>query len=228
MTTTRPNVQQVLQSLAKCRFCGIPMTEAEPESGIPARYACPNRTAQGPLGCPTPPTNAETLDRLVIGKLLDRVLTEETLQGVVSLVKRDAGEDAVRGRQRLKYAEDELSELNRRRGNIVGAVEHGAATYMDAERRLEEMNQAQTDLQTQAQQATETRAEAEHAAGSEERIRAYALDLNTYLRESNADIAREFLGAFIQDILVSADSATICYRVSTSSEEGADTEYVRL
>ena len=197
MTTTRPKVQHVLQSLTTCRSCGIPMTETEPETGSPARYVCPNRTAQGPVGCLTPLVDAESLDRLVIAKLLDRVLTENTLQDVVSLVKRGTGEEAAKGRQRLEAAEDELSELNLRRGNIVGAVEHGAATYQDAERRLEEMNQAQMELQAQAQEARESLAEAEHASGSDDRIRAYALDLNTYLRESNADIAKEFLGAFI-------------------------------
>lgn len=228
MTTTRPRVQHILRGLTKCRSCGIPMTETEPENGLPAKYACPNRNAQVIHGCPIPPVDAETLERLVIGRLLDKVLTEDTLQEVINLVKRDATGEAVQGRQRLKDTEDELSELNRRRGRVVGAVEHGAATYQDAERRLEEMNQVQHDLQAQAQEARETLAEAEHAASSEERIRAYALDLNTYLRESNADIAREFLGAFIQEVLVGAGLATIRYTVSFSPEGEPDTEEVWL
>lgn len=226
MTTTRPRVQHILRGLTKCRSCGIPMTGTEPGTGLPTKYACPNRTAQAPHGCPTPPVDAETLERLVIGRLLDRVLTEDTLQDVISLVKRDAGEEADRGRQRFKDAEDELSELNLHRGRVVGAVEHGAATYQDAERRLKEMNQVQNELQAQAKEARETLAEAEHAASSDERIRAYALDLNTYLRESNADIAKQFLGAFIQEVLVGADSAVIRYTVSISPEGEADTEEI--
>ena len=228
MTTTRPKVQHILQGLTKCRSCGIPMTETEPGTDLPASYACPNRTVQAESSCPTSPVDAATLDRVVIGRLLDRVLTEDTLQDIISLVKRDANEEAAKGWQRLEDAEEEISDLNRRRGNIVGAVEHGVATYQDAERRLEEMNQVQNELQAQAQRDRETLAEAEHAASSEERIRAYALDLNTYLRESNADIAREFLGAFIQEVLVGAGYATIKYRAPMPPDGRTDTEEVRM
>lgn len=228
MTTTRPKVQHLLRGLAKCSPCGILMTQTEPRTGLQPRYACPNRTAQRAHGCPTPPVDAESLERLVIGKLLDRVLSEDTLQDVVSLVKGHAGEEASRGRQRLEAAEEEISELYRRRSNIVGAVEHGAATYQDAERRLEEMNQVQHQLQAQAQEARETVAEAERAANSEERIKSYALDLNTYLRKSNADIAREFLGAFIQEVLVSAGSASIRYKVAMPPDGRTDTEELKM
>ena len=228
MTTTRPIVKHVLQGLVKCRSCDIPMTEMEPETGFPARYACPNRIGRGSPSCPIPPVDAETLDRLVIGRLLDNVLSEDTIRDVIRLVKRDAGEEAARGRQSLEAAEDELSELNRHRSNIVSAVEHGAATYADAERRMKEMGQAQTDLQAQVQDARETVDASEHTGDNEDRITAYALDLNTYLRKSNADIARNFLGTFIREVLVGAGSATIRYKVPMSPDGRNDTEEVRM
>ena len=132
MTMTQSVTHHVLSGLVKCHACGGTMRPIPQSGDRRARYICPKLLAHGPAGCHSQPVDADALDRLVVGRLLENLLTGENLQDIVALVKRDAASEAERGKERAEAAHQELSDLNRQKGTILTAVEHQAATYSDA------------------------------------------------------------------------------------------------
>ena len=68
-------------------------------------------------------------------------------------------------------------------------------------------------LEAEARDARELAAASEYAAESDERIRKYAAELSTFLRESNAAGTREFLQTFVEEVLAGTEAATIRYPV---------------
>jgi hypothetical protein len=140
---------------------------AIPESGDnPAKYICPTLVVHEPEACTVQPVEADTLDRLVVGRLLDNLLTEENLQEIVALVRRDADSEAGRGRERAQAAQQELSDFNRQKGTILEAVEHETTTYSDAAKRVREIAEAEIVLEAEAQEARELANASEYAAES--------------------------------------------------------------
>ena len=223
MTMTHSVAHHVLSGLAKCQGCGNAMSAIAESDDNPARYICPRLLSHGPAACASQPVHADTLDRLVVGSLLDNMLTEENIQDIVTLVKRDAASEADRGRARARAAQQELSSLNRQKANLLEAVEHEATTYSDAAKRVREIAEAEVVLEAEAEEARKLANASEYAAESEERIRRYATELSTYLRESNAPGTREFLHTFIEEVLIGPGAATIRYPVPTRTGSHSQT-----
>ena len=226
MTMTKSVAHHILSGLVRCHACGDVMSAIPESDNHPAGYVCPRLLSHGPTGCANQTVDADILDRLVVAKLLDNVITEENLQDTIALVKRDAVSEAECEIQRLQDTQHELSDLNRQKGTIITAVEHGATTYVESAKRVGEITDVETELESAAREAKERAAASEYAAESEDRIRRYAADLSTYLRESNAAGTREFLHAFIHEVLVAPDAATIRYTVPTAT--GVNNQIVPL
>ena len=81
---TPPDAQQLLQGLLKCRDCGIHMiTVAEPD-GRPTHYACPTMLNNETDNCSIPKLEIQELDKFILKKALDHLLTESIPQDTVN------------------------------------------------------------------------------------------------------------------------------------------------
>ena len=217
MTMTKPLAHHVITGLLMCQDCGSVINAIAESDNISAKYLCHGLLNHEFTGCASKPVDASTLDRLIITALLDKVLTVENLQKIVALVKRDPVHEAEESVQQAEAAQQELSSHNRQKGTIMTAVEHRAGTYSQAAKRMSEITGAEADLEAEAREAGQLAATSEYASESDGRIRKYATELSTYLRESNAEETRAFLCAFIAEVLVGAETATIRYSVPSGT-----------
>ena len=67
------------------------------------RYVCPTLMERGPDDCTTPPIDAEYLDRLVVTRMVENVLTGKNLQTVINIAQEQSGKMAL---QQLARAGD--------------------------------------------------------------------------------------------------------------------------
>ena len=79
----RTSPKSALDGLITCGSCGQPMTLDDAQRGQEALYAC--EPGPGQSRCPTPRLHARSAEVLLIGKVLQTVLTEENISRVLGV-----------------------------------------------------------------------------------------------------------------------------------------------
>ena len=223
--------RHMLTGLVRCQACGSPMSEIE-ESGEQATlYACLGRTGEGAQTCDAHPVAAAVLDRTVVGSLLKNILTDENLQDVVSLVRKDARYDALHQQEQMEATQEKVAQLNQRKSELLDSVEYQNVPYAEVAGELSEINDIRARAESHVEEARSRLAASEYSEASEERIRSYANDPGTFLREDNAEGTRQLVRAFISEVLVGEGYAVIHYAMPMGPDgttTGGDTEQVAL
>ena len=80
-----------LDGLITCGSCGGPMALDDAQGGQEARYACRPGPGNGWSRCPTPRLHARSAEILLVGNVLQTVLTDETISRVLA-VANDPGQ----------------------------------------------------------------------------------------------------------------------------------------
>ena len=110
----------LLTGLLSCEHCGRAMTLATGKSGRYKYYKCCNKMSIGPAVCQTPNLPMEKLDRLILERLVDKVLTPERVTELLKnwLRHQALSQTAVDARvgqlgRSLQATDDALSNLYR-------------------------------------------------------------------------------------------------------------------
>ncbi|MYC38458.1 MAG: hypothetical protein F4X66_16340 [Chloroflexi bacterium] len=211
MTSNPPNPQHhhALTGLARCESCRLPMSAiSEPETS----YICPNRIRGGPDDCPTPPTDARTLDEAAVMYLVSHLTANPGFRKVASQAKQDA--DKVKEAQKAteERASNELGNQNRERLHLLEEVEMERTTYTEATGRLNELNDLRSGLQADIGECREE-SERQDFICDERRLRDAAWNMDTYLDSTEPEAVQQLLESFIKEVLVRPGTATIRYTV---------------
>ena len=213
-----------LNRMVRCANCGSAMNR------VADNYSCPNSGAGAEQSCSTPPVNADHLLRRVMSKLVERIVTGETLQLVSENIRETTEANVQLQRERLETAESDISRINRRRTLVLQPVEQGNATYPDVADEMHEIEKAATGL---AYESLIARDELEklNYIRDETGIRNTMTNLDTYLGSFNAEEVQELLDMTIQEVQVSDNAATVVYTEAIFSEEhpeGIRTDLISL
>ena len=176
--------RHMLAGLVRCQACASPMSEIEAIRRTSRPLRLPHgRTGEAAEPCDARPVDAAVLDRTVVESLLKNILTDEQLQDVVGLVRRDARYDAVHQQEQMEAAQEEVANLNRRRGELLDSIEYQNVPYAQVAGELSEINDRRTRAESHVEEARSRLAASEYSEASEQRIRSYASDPSTFLRE---------------------------------------------
>ena len=217
----------LLAGLVRCQPCGAEMTAThDPDN----QYVCPTLMERGPDDCTTPPIDAEYLDRLVVTRMVQNVLTGKNLQTVINISQEQSGKMALQHRAELETISDRLAGQNRPRRELMTAVETERTTFAEVAGRVQELNDAKTRLEVQAIEVKK-QLEIQEFVSDEARIRENARNIDTYLRAVNKETVREMIRTLIREVLVGPGAATLRYTIPMPSNgpgKGAMTEEVAL
>ena len=217
----------LLAGLVRCQPCGTKMTATQDPDN---RYVCPTLMESGPDDCTTPPIDAEYLDRLVVTRMVQNVLTGKNLQTVINIAQKQPGKMALQHRAELETISDRLAGQNRPRRELMTAVETERTTFAEVAGRVQELNDAKTRLEVQAIEVKK-QLEIQEFVSDEARIRENARNIDTYLRAVNKETVREMIRTLIREVLVGPGAATLRYTIPMPSNgpgKGAMTEEVAL
>ena len=193
-----------LSGLIHCANCGSGMAR---EAGD---YVCPSNRAEPGLDCPTTPVSAAHLLSRVTRRLVDRAMTEKTLEELVGDVRDQTRPKQELQQGRLDRAESEIEELNRLRAELLDPVERNQKAYSAVGDRIAEIDQTSTGLAYEALVAR-NELDALDFISRENGIRETAIDLETYLGHANPQDVQELLELLIEDIQVTTGTALIIY-----------------
>ena len=217
----------LLAGLVRCQPCGTELTAThDPDN----RYVCPTLMERGPDDCTTPPIDTAYLDRLVVTKMVENVLTGKNLQTVIKIAQEQSGKMALQHQAELETISDRLAGQNRPRRELMTAVETERTTFAEVAGRVQEMNDAKTRLEAQAMEAKK-QLDLQEFLSNEGRIRENTRNIDTYLRAVNRETVQEMIRTLIREVLVRPGTATLRYTIPIPSGgpgKGAMTEEVAL
>ena len=122
-TVLRTPARAPLDGLLTCGSCGQPMPLDDNQGDQDASYAC--QPGPGQSRCPTPRLHAHRAEELLIGKVLQTVLTEQNISGVLA-VANDPGRYGEAGYHRL--TRQDLQEVRENPERFVLAAGGGPTT----------------------------------------------------------------------------------------------------
>jgi chromosome segregation ATPase len=150
---------------------------------------------------------------MVIEQIQDKVLNQECLQELVTLVNEEL--DSTHGtlRDRLDAIDAELNDVRLRLSKLYDALETGklglddlAPRIKELKTRLDELGKAKVQLEAEmaTQGATHVNAEI---------VKSYAEDLKSLLKEADITESKAFLRSFIKRIEINNNQAVIHYNL---------------
>ena len=118
----------LLSGLLKCGVCDRPYSAQGAKSGQFAYYICGTLFREGAGTCSARYLNAPRLEAFVVEKIRERILTEETIVELVTLVAEEI--DAMSGELagRLEVIEAELLDVRKRLEKLYEAIETSKLT----------------------------------------------------------------------------------------------------
>ena len=119
----RVGSQYLLSGLLKCGVCGKPYSGQGAKSGKFAYYACASLLREGTGSCTGRYLNAEWVEDYIIEKVRERILTEETITELVTLVAEEIDDLAGEVNGRLKAIDAELCDMSTRLENLYQVPE---------------------------------------------------------------------------------------------------------
>ena len=119
----------LLSGLLKCGVCGRPYSGQGAKSGQFAYYICGTLFREGAGTCSARYLNAPRVEEFVVEKIRERILTEETIVELVTLVAEEI--DAMAGELsgRLEVIEAELGDVRKRLERLYEALETSELTW---------------------------------------------------------------------------------------------------
>ena len=208
----------LLSGLLKCGVCGRPYRAQGAKSGQFAYYICGTLFTEGAGTCSARYLNAPRLETFVVEKIRERILNEETIVALVTLVAEEI--DAMAGELsgRLEVIEAELSDVRKRLEKLYEAIETSELTLevlspriMSLRHREEQLEAAREDAETQLEQR---RVE---LPNTEEIVR-YVADFRNFLQEGTIPERKARIRNFVEGIEVVGGEATLTYTVPMPSD----------
>ena len=203
----------LLSGLLRCGVCDRPYSAQGAKSGQFAYYICSTLHREGAGTCSARYLNAPRLETFVVEKIRERILNEETIVELVTMVAEEI--DAMSGElsDRLETIEAELVDVRKRLDKLYEAIETSELTLevlspriMSLRHREEQLEAARDDAQAQLEQR---RVE----IPTTEEIAWYVADFQDFLKEGTIPERKALIRNFVEGIEVVGDKATMTYTV---------------
>ena len=199
----------LLSGLLKCGVCGRPYRAQGAKGGQFAYYICGALFREGAGTCSARYLNAPRVEDFVVEKIRERILTEETITELMTLVAEEI--DAMVGELsgRLEVVEAELGDVRSRLQRLYEALETSELTLealspriLSLRHREEQLEAARDDAATQLEQR---RVE----LPTTEEIKGYVADFREFLQEGTFPERKALIRNFVEGIEVTGDEAVL-------------------
>ena len=208
----------LLSGLLRCGVCGKPYTGQGAKGGRYAYYVCGTLLKEGAGSCEARYLNAEKVEGFIVEKIRDRILTDETITELVTLVAEEV--DALAGELggKLKAIEAELEDVQSRLLRLYDALEKSDLTLEALSPRILSLRHREDQLAAAREDAAAQLRRRKVELPTSEEIREYVADFRCFLREGTIPEQKALIRNFVQGIEVVNDEATLTYTIPMPSD----------
>ena len=210
--------RQALAGTAQCGNCKGPMVRVGPN------YACAAGLAQEWHPCYQNAINADRLLKVVMDSLMGLVMTCETVDSVVNIIKSQTAEASRRERQHLDHTEDALDRLRDREAtlnddpSLTNAENQETELPDDVQEQLRELDNNAIALEYEARRSSKE-LEGLEFVGDEKRLRANALNLENYRRPDHSEQTARIVRMFIESVEVTPEAVLLNFTMPIPTDD---------
>ncbi|MDY6911995.1 MAG: recombinase family protein, partial [Chloroflexota bacterium] len=223
---THPRVvhsEYILSGMIRCKGCGSAMIGHAVKSGKFFYYMCGNARRRGRGVCSTPLLPKDKIEKFVIDRIKQYVLTEENLEELVRLTNEELAQTCHDETERLDFLDSQTADVDNRLGKLYDALETGEFKGGELAPRIKALLQKKEDILQARAEAEETISCRRLEIGDAEVVRTYAEDLKGLLEQSEIVEQKRFLKSFVEGIEVGDSQVRLVYTIpmlpnSTSME----------
>ena len=222
----------LLSGLLKCGVCGRPYTGQGAKSGQFAYYICGTLFREGAGTCSARYLNAPRVEDFVVEKIRERILTEETIVELVTLVAEEI--DAMAGELsgRLEVIDAELGDVRKRLERLYEALETSELTLEVLSPRIFSLRHREEQLEAAREDATGQLEQRRVELPTTEEIKEYVADFREFLKEGTFPERKALIRNFVEGIEVVGDEAVLTYTIpmpndGVTSESASVLDFVK-
>ena len=206
----------LLSGLLKCGVCGKPYSAQGAKSGQFAYYICGTLFREGAGTCSARYLNAPRVEDFVVEKIRERILTEETIVALVTMVAEEI--DAMAGELsgRLEVVEAELGDVRKRLEKLYEAIETSELTLEVLSPRILSLRHREEQLEAARDDAERQLEQRRVELPTTEEIKEYVADFRDFLKEGTFPERKALIRNFVEGIEVNADEAVLTYTIPIS------------
>ena len=199
----------LLSGLLKCGVCGRPYRAQGAKSGQFAYYICGTLFTEGAGTCTARYLNAPRVEEFVVEKIRERILTEETIVALVTLVAEEI--DAMAGElsSRLEVVEAELGDVRNRLEKLYDAIETSELTLEVLSPRIFLLRHREEQLEAARDDAERQLEQRRVELPNTEEIKEYVADFRDFLKEGTIPERKALIRNFVEGIEVNGDEAVV-------------------
>ena len=208
----------LLSGLLKCGVCGRPYSGQGAKSGQFAYYICGTLFREGAGTCSARYLNAPRVEDFVVEKIRERILTEETIVDLVTLVAEEI--DAMAGELsgRLDVIDAELGDVQSRLQRLYEALETSDLTLEVLSPRILSLRHREEQLEAARDDAERQLEQRRVELPTTEEIKGYVADFREFLQEGTFPERKALIRNFVEGIEVTGDEATLTYTIPMPSD----------
>ncbi|MDE2780310.1 MAG: recombinase family protein [Chloroflexota bacterium] len=215
-TVARPGrvgSQYLLSGLLRCGVCGRSYSAQGAKSGQFAYYVCSSLFREGAGACTARYLNASKVEDLVIEKVRERILTEETITELVTLVAEEIDALAGEVNGRLTAINSELSDVETRLENLYQALETQQLPIEVLSPRILSLKSRQDQLVAAREEAEFQLEQRRAELPTSKEIKGYVADFRALFQDGTFPERKALIRNFVQGIEIVEDEAVLTYTI---------------
>ena len=213
----------LLSGLLRCGVCGRPYSGQGAKSGQFAYYICGTLYREGAGTCSARYLNAPRVEDFVVEKIRERILTEETIVELVTLVAEEIDKVAGELSGRLEVIDAELGDVRSRLQRLYEALETSELTLEVLSPRIFSLRHREEQLEAAREDAASQLEQRRVELPTTEEIKGYVADFRAFLQEGTFPERKALIRNFVEGIEVTGDEAVLTYTIPMPSD-GVTTE----
>ena len=209
----RVGSQYLLSGLLRCGVCGKPYSGQGAKGGRFAYYICGTLLRDGAGSCTARYLNSSRMEDFIIERIRERILTEETIVELVSLVAEEVDALAREANGRLQAINAELGDVEMRLENLYQALETKQLPMEVLSPRILALKGRQDQLTAAREEAEGQLEQRRMELPTSEEIRGYVADFREFLQEGTFPERKALLRNFVEGIEIVGEEATLTYTI---------------
>lgn len=215
----------LLSGLLFCEKCGGAMQGGSAKSGKFHYYGCYNHLRRGKSICDGKMVNRDEIERVVVQKLKERVLTPEHLSELLDLTNAEVKKKLSTNEERIQGLNAQIQKRQGKLDRLYEALESGDFEFADLAPRIKKLKAEIDDLQSKVntlklQQSTYP----EIRPLSRPKLNAYLDDLYELLAKGTLFERKGFLRSFIKRISFDHPKVAVEYTLPLMKEPPLNSE----
>ena len=208
----------LLSGLLRCGVCGRPYTGQGAKSGQFSYYVCGTLHREGAGTCTARYLNADKTETFILDKIKERILTDEVITELVTLVAEEVDAMAGEMAERLQPIDAELADVSARLERLYEALEKSELTLDILSPRILSLKHREEQLTAARQEVTGQLEQRRVELPTTKEIKEYVADFREFLQEATLPERKALIRNFVKGVEILGDEATLTYTIPMPSD----------